>query len=64
MKPKSKVFDWTPECEAAWIRLKDSLTSDTVMSYYDPNLSTELVVDASPCGLGAILTQIHTSHGD
>ena len=61
---KDKVFDWTPECEAAWIRLKDSLTSDTVMSYYDPNLPTELVVDASPCGLGAILTQIHTSHGD
>lgn len=54
-------FEWTSECEYAWSKLKDSLTSDTVMSYFDQKLETELVVDASPYGLGGILTQIHYS---
>ena len=29
----------------------------TVMNYYDPNMRTEVSVDASPVGLGAILAQ-------
>ncbi|XP_073509147.1 tumor necrosis factor alpha-induced protein 8-like protein 3 isoform X1 [Phyllobates terribilis] len=38
--------------------MKSSLTGDTVMAYFDPLKSTELIVDASPVGLGAILTQV------
>ena len=38
--------------------MKSTLTSDCVMSHYDSNAPTELTVDASPVGLGAILTQI------
>jgi hypothetical protein len=55
---KNSLFEWTSECEDAWLKLKDSLTSDTVMSYFNHKLETELVVDASPHGVGAILTQI------
>lgn len=29
-----------------------------VMKYFDPRIKTELVIDASPVGLGAILTQV------
>ena len=28
------------------------------MKYFNPSLETELIVDASPVGLGAILTQL------
>ena len=31
--------------------------SETVMAYFDKNKGTELVTDASPFGLSAILTQ-------
>ncbi|MCG8046730.1 MAG: RNase H-like domain-containing protein [Candidatus Thiodiazotropha endolucinida] len=48
---------WTDEQEGAFQTLKDKLTSDTVMVYFDPSKETELWVDASPVGLGAILSQ-------
>ena len=35
--------------------LKQSLREDTVTQYYDPKKTTEIIVDASPVGLGAIL---------
>ena len=38
-------------------RAKNSLTSDCVMAHYNPEAETELMVDASPVGLGAILMQ-------
>ena len=33
------------------------------MAYYNPSAETHLIVDASPCGLGAILNQ-KQSNGD
>ena len=39
--------------------MKATLTSDAVMSYFDPLKETELTTDASPFGLSAILAQ-HT----
>uniref|UniRef100_A0AAQ4Q6X4 Gypsy retrotransposon integrase-like protein 1 n=1 Tax=Gasterosteus aculeatus aculeatus TaxID=481459 RepID=A0AAQ4Q6X4_GASAC len=48
---------WGPEQKVALQTLKDSLTSDTTMSYFYPGRETELIVDASPVGLGAILCQ-------
>ena len=38
-------------------RLKNSPTSNDVMAYFDPRKKTVLLVDASPVGLGAVLTQ-------
>ncbi|MCG7869747.1 MAG: DDE-type integrase/transposase/recombinase, partial [Candidatus Thiodiazotropha taylori] len=37
--------------------LKTSITSTDVMAYYNENAETNLLVDGSPFGLGAILTQ-------
>ena len=54
---KSVPFQWGEEHTAALNTLKDSITQDQVMAYYDPNKETNLIVDASPVGLGAILTQ-------
>ena len=57
-------FVWSKSCNESLSKLKDGLTSETVMSYFEPGLETELNVDASPCGLGAILWQYakHESH--
>ena len=55
---KSDVkWQWGPQQELALQQLKDAMTSTTVMNYYDPNMRTEVSVDASPVGLGAILAQ-------
>lgn len=50
-------FVWTEEQQTAFTTLKEQLRSDTVMSYFNPNEELEIIVDASPVGLGAILTQ-------
>ena len=39
--------------------LKKRMTSDAVIAYFDPSKKTEVVVDASPVGLGAVLVQKH-----
>ena len=38
-------------------KLKQDLSSDTVMAYYDSGKQIEVVTDASPVGLSGILTQ-------
>ena len=38
-------------------KLRDLHQSQRVMAYYNPTKYTELIVDASPVGLGAILAQ-------
>ena len=48
---------WDQRCETAFQALKDALTNTSTMTYFDPNVPSEVLADASPCGLGAILTQ-------
>ena len=54
---KHENFRWETEQENAFKTLKEALVSAEVMSYYDPNAETRLIIDASPVGLGAILEQ-------
>ena len=56
---KDAKFHWTKDHERAFNAVKATLTSDAVMSYFDPLKETELTTDASPFGLSAILAQ-HT----
>ena len=48
---------WDQRCETAYQALKDALTNTSTMTYFDPNVPSVVLADASPCGLGAILTQ-------
>ena len=51
-------WNWGEEQQTAFDKLKASLRTDTFLSYYDTNLErTEVICDASPVGLGAILVQ-------
>ena len=54
---KHATWTWTDEHRQAITKLKRRLTASPVMSYFDPRKSTELIVDASPVGLAAILAQ-------
>ena len=41
----------------AFVEVKNAIASDCTMAFYDPNRPTKLMVDASPVGLGAVLSQ-------
>ncbi|CAC5394863.1 unnamed protein product [Mytilus coruscus] len=50
-------WEWTSEQQQSFDKLKNELVADRVMSYFDPNKETMLIVDASPVGLAGLLTQ-------
>ena len=52
---KGVEFKWEDVHQEALERLRCSFASDEVITYFDP--SSALLVDASPVGLGAVLTQ-------
>ena len=53
---KDVQWQWTEREKRALEELRESLCTDT-MAYFDPEKETEIWVDASPTGLGGILTQ-------
>ena len=50
-------WSWTSVPQKAFDSVKSMLTSDCPMSHFDPSAETQLKVDASPFGLGAVLLQ-------
>ena len=58
---KDKPFCWTAECDAAFQEVKQILASKQVLTHYDAKLSVRLASDASPYGLGAVLSHVHPS---
>lgn len=45
-------WQWTPQHQHAFDELKHRLTTSPTMAYFDPAKNTEILVDASPVGLG------------
>ena len=54
---KNVIWNWGNEQEHSFRELKSRLTSAESMAYFNPELLTQIIVDASPVGLGAILVQ-------
>ena len=50
-------WKWTTNEQTCLNNLKAALTGHNVMSYFDQNKPTEIIVDASPVGLAALLVQ-------
>jgi len=61
---KDVQFRWERKHTKALNKIKDHLTSDTIMAYFDKNKSTQLTTDASPWGLSAILSQCSPGQED
>lgn len=51
-------FDWTPDCEEAFVRLKTSLTTSPLLAYPSADSPFILDTDASLSGIGGVLSQI------
>ena len=51
---------WVSTEQAAFDKLKDTLSSNTVLGYYEAGLETRLLVDAGPNVLGLVLLQRKT----
>ena len=48
-------FQWTPECQRSFEQVREMLTDDTVMAYFDPRRKTRLKTDAGPGGMAATM---------
>ena len=51
-------FSWSESCQQSFERIKAMVASDKVLMRYDPDLPLRLATDASPYGLGAVLSHI------
>ena len=51
-------WNWTKECQAAFQSIKSVPTSEQVLVHYDPKQPLILACDASPQGVGVVLSHI------
>ncbi|KAI3220470.1 hypothetical protein DTO012A9_10171 [Penicillium roqueforti] len=53
------AYEWSPDCEQAFIQLKHKLTTAPILRHYNPDLQTRVETDASNGVIGAVLSQYH-----
>jgi len=56
---KNVNFNWSKECEIAFNKIKLEFGSNKVLVPFNPKLPLILAVDASPYGVGAVLSHIY-----
>ena len=61
---KSVEWKWTDKQENAFQRLKQALSDSPVVGYFNPDKQTDIVMDASPVGVSAILRQYDSKPED
>ena len=49
-------WKWDADCQKAFDKVKEELTSERVLAHYDPSKKLILACDASPHGVGAVLS--------
>ena len=59
---KAVSWSWGTEQQEAFQKAKDALTSAKVLVHYDPIQKLMLSCDASPYGVGAVLSQVEGWH--
>ena len=60
---KSVRFEWTADCESSFQGLKELLSSEQVMGYFDPQRATRLYVDEGPAKVAATVAQEYKVDG-
>lgn len=56
-----KAWKWTEQCEQAFTQTKTALLESNVLTHFDPKLPLQLACDASPYGVGAVVSHIMPS---
>ena len=54
----NSLWKWTERCETAFHNLKEMITSQQILTHYDPILPRRLPCDACPVGIGAVLSHV------
>ena len=55
---KDVTFKWSDECQEAFDKLKNHITSESILAFPDFNKPFVLATDASKLGIGACLSQV------
>ena len=55
---KDQKWIWDKSCESAFQKAKEMVTSDLVLCHHDPKRPIRLACDASPFGVGAVISHI------
>jgi len=59
---KETEFKWTSRHEHEWQKLKETLITAPVLTFYDPTKKIKVLTDASKNGIGAVLLQAEGEH--
>ena len=54
----NQKWKWTTECEESFKQAKKLLSSTPVLTYYDTEKPLQLACDASPYGIGAVISHV------
>ncbi|XP_062704249.1 uncharacterized protein K02A2.6-like [Aedes albopictus] len=55
---KDVAFNWDGDCEECFARSKELIMKNNLLQLYDPNKPIVVAADASPYGVGAVLSHI------
>uniref|UniRef100_A0A8C6SMM6 ribonuclease H n=1 Tax=Neogobius melanostomus TaxID=47308 RepID=A0A8C6SMM6_9GOBI len=55
---QDKKWKWTNDCQKSFQRAKDALTTSEVLTHFNPSLPIQLACDASPYGVGAVISHM------
>ncbi|KAK3510407.1 hypothetical protein QTP70_005899 [Hemibagrus guttatus] len=59
LRGKPRRLSWSDQAQAAFVKLKDSFITATILRHPDPDIPFVVEVDASSSGIGAMLFQQH-----
>ena len=54
----AKTWKWDKVHDCALSKIKQEIASDRVLTHYDPSLPVRVAVDASPVGLGCVMSHV------
>jgi len=54
----NRQWKWTEQCDKAFHDVKEMITSEQVLTNYDPSLPLRLACDSSPVGIGTVLSHV------
>ncbi|CAH8614326.1 unnamed protein product [Dicrocoelium dendriticum] len=57
---KGQPWNWTAECQNAFERVKSLLSSNLLLTHFDPSKEIVLTTDASSHGIGAVIAHTYT----
>ena len=55
---KGTAWKWTDACDQAFEAVKQQIASDLVLTHFNPKLPLRLASDASPYGIGAVMSHV------